>query len=210
MVTFLRGLLNIAWLKHLLADSTTGTIWNSLYQQTNEQLVSIGSRFQDLGLALCYGSAAGIASVFFFLSFTLFSLSFLHPFFLNDHRIPAYFSSGSSPSKICRSTHMSMSFSFSVQKPYIIWKSRLVLNFVILLYEDHVKVNLPIFARLIHIIFWIKQCEFIFEYRRYNCNKLVMYFTIKVFIDSIITRTLEIYTIRLIRKKRLLYNRIII
>jgi len=108
-------------------------------------------RSLDLGLALCYGSAAGIASVSFFLSFTLFSLSFLHPFFLNDRRVPAYFSSGSSPSKICRSTHMSMSFSLSVCRNRTLFGNRLVLNFVILLYEDYVKVNLSIFARLTYM-----------------------------------------------------------
>lgn len=74
--TFLR-FLNVAWLKHTLAGSTTGTIWNSLYQQTNEQLAPIGSRFLCLGLSLCYGSAAGIASVSFLLSLSLSFCLFL-------------------------------------------------------------------------------------------------------------------------------------
>jgi len=46
------GFLNAEWLKHILADSTTGTIWNSLYQQTNEQLASIGGRLLCLGYVI--------------------------------------------------------------------------------------------------------------------------------------------------------------
>lgn len=55
-------------------DAVSGTIWNSLYQQTNEQLAPIDSRRLRLVLSLCYGSAAGIAG------FPSLSLSFA-PFF---------------------------------------------------------------------------------------------------------------------------------
>jgi len=66
-------------------DAVSGTIWNSLYQQTNEQLAPIDSRRLRLVLSLCYGSAAGIAGFpSLFLSLSL-SLALFCPLFRNDH-----------------------------------------------------------------------------------------------------------------------------
>lgn len=85
------------------------TIWNSLYQQTNEQLVPIGSvgawaLFLSLFLVmLCYIAQLALPR-FPSSSCSPLSLSLLRPLFRHDCRAPAYFSSGSSPRKICRST----------------------------------------------------------------------------------------------------------